>query len=307
MDDSNSGMNRTTQIDNGSSSRDAFTAYLEALGRFRQLTKEEELEAGTVIQTRPRTLEAEDWRRKLVSANLRLVVSVAKKMNGRGLMIDDLVCEGNLGLVRAAERYNPLKFGTRFSTYAFMWISCFMRSAIAKARTIPLPTRRAADLAKVLQAPSFRGDGKNEDVEQLVWETGLNPANVQSCLQMPHCVGSLDHHAGGDDDAERTTEIRDEAEDPAAALARKEELEMQMQAIEKCLTPQEAEILLRRFGIAGREWTLKQLAEWQGLTHEAIRQIIIRALKKLRSHHNRAMWGVPLVVREGLGCQRELG
>lgn len=282
-------MNNTDQIHDRPEGGDSFDAYLSQMGPFRPLTKEEEITAGTIIQSHRGTTPAEAWRMKLITGNLRLVISMARKMRRNGAPIEELVAEGNRGLMTAADRYNPARYRTRFSTYATPWIKLHIQKALADSRLIHLPSRRAAHLSRIIQARSYRGVDAKEDPHQLAKETNLALKDVESCLSMPRYAASLEHTAANDEGEGNgfRLELADGREDPAAVLARREELEMPIRAMATCLTAQERELLACRFGLNGRPQTFQELGKLHGFSHERIRQIISKALKKLRQHLER--------------------
>src|SRR6266498_4673262 len=121
-----------------------FTNYLDEISKTPLLTAEEEIELGTIIQTRPKTPEAEAAREKLITANLKLVVSIANDYRSSHVSLEELTAEGNQGLIIAVDRYNPIKFNNRFSTYATLWIQQSIRLAVNRAHTIRTPIRRAS-------------------------------------------------------------------------------------------------------------------------------------------------------------------
>lgn len=260
-----------------------FTNYLDEISKTPLLTAEEEIELGTIIQTRPKTPEAEAAREKLITANLKLVVSIANDYRSSHVSLEELTAEGNQGLIMAVDRYNPIKFNNRFSTYATLWIQQSIRLAVNRAHTIRTPIRRASQFVKIQQAPSYNEASEHQNLEQLAAETGLARHDIKYCLDNRCYTVSI--HQPAFEDAEETIEsaIPDEC-CTVASFIEEEELDMVRTAIDICLNEQERNIVRRRFGLDGQPATLQDLSEVYNVSRERIRKIEQRALGNLREH-----------------------
>lgn len=179
-----------------------------------------------------------------------------------------------------------MELRTRFSTYATPWIKLHIQKALADSRLIHLPPRRAAHLSRIIQARSYRGVDAEEDSHQLAKEVNLPVKDVEACLAMPRYAASLEYSAADDEGAGNgcRPQLADGREDPATVLARREELETPIRVMGTCLTTQERELLACRFGLNGPPQTFQELGKLHGFSHERVRQIISKALKKLRKH-----------------------
>jgi RNA polymerase primary sigma factor len=255
--------------------------YLGCLGRSRLLTSEEELHLGR--RTRAGDSQA---RTRLIEKNLRLVVSVAKRYRGMGLPFEDLIQEGNLGLIKAVERFDPDR-GNRFSTYAIWWI----RQAIGRAledrgRAIRLPVhagekaRKAARTRNELSATLGREPTNEEVAEKLEWSV----SEVGAAIDLLTDIASLDQPVGGEDGS---TELWEFLEDERAskvpeAVIRKMENTQLKESLEK-MSARERHVLVRRYGLDNQEpATLAELSAELGVTRERIRQLQRSAERRLR-------------------------
>jgi RNA polymerase primary sigma factor len=246
--------------------------YLEHLGRSRLLTPEEELDLGR----RARAGDAHA-RALLIERNLRLVVSVAKRYRGMGLPFEDLIQEGNIGLIKAAERFDP-ELGHRFSTYATWWIRQAMGRAFDdKGRVIRLPvhtgekTRKAARTRNELSAAFGREPTDEEVAEKLGWSVG----EVGAAIELLADVASLDQPVGGEDGSTELWEfIEDErASEVPEAVIRDMENDLLKEWISE-MPDRERHVLVRRYGLDEREpATLAELGAELGITRERVRQL----------------------------------
>jgi len=294
---------------NRSSDRDATVdltrRYLSELGSYPLLTAEQEVElaqaieagraaearlaAGDVTPAERRSLQqaveaAQAARRTFIQSNLRLVVSIAKRYQGTGLSLLDLIQEGNLGLMRAVEKFDHRK-GFKFSTYATWWIRQAIGRGVAdKGRTIRLPSH-LVDTMSVLSKTSatmLKALGREPTPEELAEETGIPVERVRAALHAAPDLVSLQASIG-DDDAELGDLLADDsAEAPfdAAALALAKE---DLRNLLEYLNPREREILSLRFGLEGDQpLTLDEVGRRFNVTRERIRQIEAKALTKLR-------------------------
>jgi RNA polymerase primary sigma factor len=255
--------------------------YLGRIGRSRLLAPEEELDLGR----RARTGDARA-RARLIERNLRLVVSVAKRYRGMGLPFEDLIQEGNLGLIKAAERFDP-EMGNRFSTYAIWWIRQAMRRAIEdKGRAIRLPvhtgekTRKAARTRNELSATLGREPTDEEVAEKLGWSVG----EVGAAIELLADVASLDQPVGGEDGSTELWEfIEDEraSEVPEVVIRQMENTLLEEWIGE--MPDRERHVLVRRYGLDEREpATLAELGAELGITRERVRQLQRSAEWRLR-------------------------
>src|SRR5438128_5866266 len=258
---------------------DPVRMYLKEIGRVNLLTAKQEVELAKEMEA-----GSEEARHHLTEANLRLVVSVAKKYLNRGLSFLDLIQEGNLGLIRAVEKFDYRR-GFKFSTYATWWIRQAITRAIAdKARTIRIPVHMVDTLQQLRRVASdlLESLGREPTLDEIAGAAGMNADKVREAFRvLPEPVSI--HEPVGEDDAELGDFIQDtEAQGPfeAAALAlRQEDLHRMLGA----LTDREKKVLALRFGLlTGQACTLEEVGKEFALTRERIRQIEAKALSKLR-------------------------
>ena len=264
---------------------DSVRLYLREIGKIPLLTPEEEADlAQRVIKG---DKKAKD---KLAEANMRLVVSIAKRYSGRGLDLLDLIQEGNTGLLRAVEKFDPSK-GFKFSTYATWWIRQAITRAIAdQARTIRIPVHMVETINKVLRATRKLTQELNREptVEEIAKEMDKEPEKIEYVMKIKQDIASLDQSVGRDGDDEDSVlgdfvedEERISPEDSAANQILKE----QLASIISTLSEREQKIIKLRFGIGGgRPHTLEEVGAEFSVTRERIRQIEAKALSKLRKH-----------------------
>ena len=259
---------------------DPVRMYLREIGRIDLLTYEQELELAKKI------LEGdEDAKQKLAEANLRLVVSIAKKYVGRGMLFLDLIQEGNMGLIKAVEKFDYEK-GFKFSTYATWWIRQSIKRAIAdQARTIRIPVHMVETINKLIRTSRhlLQRLGREPTPEELAEELELPIDKVMEIQKIAQDPVSLETPIGEEDDSHLGDFIQDEdspaPQDAAAYTLLKEQLEEVMST----LTPREAKVLRLRFGLNdGKARTLEEVGREFDVTRERIRQIEAKALRKLR-------------------------
>ncbi len=234
--------------------------------------------------------EARQAREHLIKANTRLVVSIAKKYMGRGVPFLDLIQEGNLGLMKAVEKFN-YKLGFRFSTYATWWIRQTITRAIAdQSRTIRVPVHmndRIRRLYKVMREME-QVKGRQPTPQELAEELDLDPDQIEWMLKVSWRPISLEQPIGEDEDAEFGAFIEDESSPTPQQRVYEELLRSRIEEVLSTLTPREQRILRLRFGLVnGISYTLEEVGQKFGLTRERIRQIEARALRRLR-HPRRA-------------------
>ena len=259
---------------------DPVRMYLREIGRIKLLTYEQELDLAK------RILDGdEDAKQELAEANLRLVVSIAKKYVGRGMLFLDLIQEGNMGLIKAVEKFDYTK-GFKFSTYATWWIRQSITRAIAdQARTIRIPVHMVETINKLIRTSRhlLQKLGREPSPEELSKELEMPIDNVMEIQKIAQDPVSLETPIGEEDDSHLGDFIQDEdspaPQDAAAYTLLKEQLAEVMQT----LTPREAKVLRLRFGLDdGKARTLEEVGKEFDVTRERIRQIEAKALRKLR-------------------------
>ena len=264
---------------------DPVKTYLKEIGQVPLLTAEQETELARAAQAGD-----EDARRHLSEANLRLVVSVAKRYAGRGLPFLDLIQEGNLGLMKAAEKFEPER-GFKFSTYATWWIRQSITRAIAdQGRTIRIPVHLVESINRVKKTAGdlLRKKGREPTVEEIAVRLDMEPARVRELLQLAQDPISLETPVGEEEDAHLEDFIQDEEAGVPVDEAGRQLLRRELFSVLKSLTPREERVIALRFGLEdGRARTLEELGKEFNVTRERVRQIEAKALRKLR-HPSRA-------------------
>ena len=262
---------------------DPVKTYLKEIGQVPLLTAEQETELARAAQAGD-----EDARRRLSEANLRLVVSVAKRYAGRGLPFLDLIQEGNLGLMKAAEKFEPER-GFKFSTYATWWIRQSITRAIAdQGRTIRIPVHLVESINRVKKTAGdlLRKNGREPTVEEIAVRLDMEPA--RELLQLAQDPNSLETPVGEEEDAHLEDFIQDEEAGVPVDEAGRQLLRRELFSVLKSLTPREERVIALRFGLEdGRARTLEELGKEFNVTRERVRQIEAKALRKLR-HPSRA-------------------
>ena len=264
---------------------DPVKAYLKEIGQVPLLSAEEE-------QTLARAARAgdADARRRLSEANLRLVVSVAKRYAGRGLPFLDLIQEGNLGLMKAAEKFEPDR-GFKFSTYATWWIRQSITRAIAdQGRTIRIPVHLVEHINRVRKTAGelLRKNGREPTAEEIAVRLEMEPDRVRELVLLAQEPVSLETPVGEEEDAHLEDFIQDEEAGIPVDEAGRQLLRRELMSVLKSLTPREERVITLRFGLDdGRPRTLEELGKEFNVTRERIRQIEAKALRKLR-HPSRA-------------------
>ena len=259
---------------------DPVKVYLKEIGRVPLLTPEEEVELAT-------RMDAGDIsaRKRLSEANLRLVVSIAKRYVGRGMQFLDLIQEGNLGLIKAVEKFDHTK-GFKFSTYATWWIRQAITRAIAdQARTIRIPVHMVETINKVKKANTqlLHEIGRDPTVEEIAVRLEMEVARVREILRVAQEPVSLETPIGEEEDSLLGDFIPDEDAPAPADKASMMLLKEQLADVLKTLTPREAKVLAMRFGLEdGHPHTLEEVGREFEVTRERIRQIEAKALRKLR-------------------------
>lgn len=264
---------------------DPVRMYLKEIGRVPLLTAEEEIELAKGIER-----GNDEAKRRLTEANLRLVVSIAKRYVGRGMLLLDLIQEGNLGLLKAVEKFDYVK-GFKFSTYATWWIRQAITRAIAdQARTIRIPVHMVETINKLVrvQRQLLQELGREPSAEEIAEAMGQPVERVREIMKVAQEPVSLETPIGEEEDSHLGDFIEDEdalAPPDAASFTL---LKEQLQEVLETLADREAKVLRLRFGIDdGRARTLEEVGQEFGVTRERIRQIEAKALRKLR-HPNRS-------------------
>jgi len=259
---------------------DPVRMYLKEIGRVPLLSAEEEIELAKRIEQGD-----EEAKQRLAEANLRLVVSIAKRYVGRGMLFLDLIQEGNMGLIKAVEKFDYDK-GFKFSTYATWWIRQAITRAIAdQARTIRIPVHMVETINKLIRVSRqlLQELGREPTPEEIAKEMDLSPEKVREIMKIAQEPVSLETPIGEEDDSHLGDFIEDhEALAPADAAAY-ELLKEQLEDVLDTLTEREENVLRLRFGLDdGRTRTLEEVGKVFGVTRERIRQIEAKALRKLR-------------------------
>jgi len=272
---------------------DSTRLYLNDIGHARLLTAEEEKECARLA----RQSDA-GGRHRLIVSNLRLVVRIARRYAPRGMAMMDLVQEGNMGLMRAVDKFDPER-GFRFSTYATWWIrQNIERSMMNQMRTIRLPIHVVKELNACLRESRrvLREHSQSASTEQIAQNLGKSVANVRHLLTVNEPVISIDTPVQPGQDQSILEAVADDADKAPMAILQAEEVRERVQGWLRGLTSRQCEVVARRFGLLGFEsGTLEEVGKAVGLTRERVRQIQLEALERLRqmageSGFNRESW-----------------
>ncbi|MBM7556260.1 RNA polymerase sigma factor RpoD [Halanaerobacter jeridensis] len=259
---------------------DPVKMYLKEIGKVPLLTKEEEQELGKRMEEGD-----ESAKQELAAANLRLVVSIAKKYVGRGMLFLDLIQEGNLGLIKAVEKFDYTK-GYKFSTYATWWIrQAITRSIADQARTIRVPVHMVETINKLIRVTRHLVQelGREPTVDEIADEMDMDPDKVREVKKIAQEPVSLETPIGEEEDSYLGDFIEDEDAPSPSAAASFMLLQDQLDDVLDSLTDREKRVLELRFGVEdGRSRTLEEVGKEFGVTRERIRQIEAKALRKLR-------------------------
>ncbi len=273
-DDGGLGDNKAVAMD------DPVRVYLKEIGRVPLLTSEEEIELSIRIADGD-----EKAKQRLAEANLRLVVSIAKRYVGRGMQFLDLIQEGNLGLIKAVDKFDYTK-GFKFSTYATWWIRQAITRAIAdQARTIRIPVHMVETINKVKKTSSqlLHKNGHDPSAEEIAQELDMAPDKVREILRLAQEPVSLETPIGEEEDSHLGDFIPDDEALSPADAASISLLKEQLAEVLKTLTPREEKVLSLRYGLEdGHPRTLEEVGKEFNVTRERIRQIEAKALRKLR-------------------------
>lgn len=259
---------------------DPVRMYLKEIGRVPLLSAEDEIELAKRIEQGD-----EEAKRRLAEANLRLVVSIAKRYVGRGMLFLDLIQEGNMGLIKAVEKFDHDK-GFKFSTYATWWIRQAITRAIAdQARTIRIPVHMVETINKLIRVSRqlLQELGREPTPEEIAKEMDLSTEKVREIMKIAQEPVSLETPIGEEDDTHLGDFIEDQEALAPADAAAYELLKEQLEDVLDTLTEREENVLRLRFGLDdGRTRTLEEVGKVFGVTRERIRQIEAKALRKLR-------------------------
>ena len=266
-------------------SDDSVRLHLREIGKIPLLTAEEELALAQKVVSGDK--RAKD---KMAEANMRLVVSIAKRYSGRGLDFLDLIQEGHTGLLRAVEKFDPDK-GFKFSTYATWWIRQAITRAIAdQARTIRIPVHMVETINKLLRTQRRMTQELNREptIDELAKELEMEPEKVEYVIKIKQDISSLDAGVGRDGDEDESVLgdfIEDEDSVTPEESAATQLLKEQVQSVLSTLSDREQKIIKMRFGLdGGKSHTLEEVGQEFAVTRERIRQIEAKALAKLRKH-----------------------
>lgn len=276
---------------------DPVRMYLKEIGRVPLLSMDDEKRLAMAIEAGEQELSKNgtsdqlivtmgyESKRQLTEANLRLVVSIAKKYVGRGMLFLDLIQEGNLGLIRAVEKFDYRK-GYKFSTYATWWIRQAITRALAdQARTIRIPVHMVETINRLIKISRqlLQELGRDPSVEEIATEMGLTPEKVREVIKISQEPISLETPIGEEEDSHLGDFIEDQEAVAPAEAASVMLLKEKMQDVLQNLTERERKVLVLRFGLEdGHQRTLEEVGQEFGVTRERIRQIEAKALRKLR-------------------------
>lgn len=267
-------------IPEGISIDDPVRMYLKEIGRVPLLTADEEINLAKRMEQGD-----EEAKRRLAEANLRLVVSIAKRYVGRGMLFLDLIQEGNLGLIKAVEKFDYNK-GYKFSTYATWWIRQAITRAIAdQARTIRIPVHMVETINKLIRVSRqlLQDKGREPLPEEIAKEMDISVERVREIMKIAQEPVSLETPIGEEEDSHLGDFIEDQDAPAPAEAASFMLLKEQLEEVLETLTPREEKVLRLRFGLDdGRARTLEEVGQHFGVTRERIRQIEAKALRKLR-------------------------
>ena len=271
-------------VPDGVSSDDPVRLYLKEIGKYPLLTTEEEIAlAKQIAEGTPEEQAAA--KKKLSEANLRLLVSIAKRYVGRGMQFLDLIQEGNLGLIKAAEKFDYTK-GYKFSTYATWWVRQAITRAIAdQARTIRIPVHMVETINKLIRVNRQLAQelGRDPTPAEIAKEMGISESKVREIIKIAQEPVSLETPIGEEEDSHLGDFIEDENAPAPAEVASNAMMREQLQEVLHTLTPREEKVIRLRFGLEdGQAHTLEEVGKEFNVTRERIRQIEAKALRKIR-------------------------
>ena len=274
---------KTSETQNSAIADDSVKIYLQQIGKIKLLSSEEELEVAKQIKEK----NSEQAKKTLVNANLRLVVSIAKKYIGRGLSFLDLIQEGNMGLMRAAEKFDYSK-GYKFSTYATWWIQQAITRAIAdKSRLIRLPVHMIETLSKIkkVSLDLTIENGAAPTKEEIAYKIGMPVQKLTALIESAQGTISIESPANQKDDNSKLSDfIVDETTLSPDTKVTQDNLFCDIKKMLNHLSEKERNVLIMRYGLDdnGEKKTLEEIGSYYGVSRERIRQIENRAMSKLK-------------------------
>ncbi|MBQ9879528.1 MAG: RNA polymerase sigma factor RpoD [Clostridia bacterium] len=267
-------------LDDDSPTDDPVKAYLREIGHYQMLTEEQEIEVAQRVK-----LGDEQAKKTLIEANLRLVVSIAKRFTQRGLQFLDLIQEGNLGLMKAVDKFDP-DMGFKFSTYATWWIRQSITRAIAdQSKTIRIPVHMNETINKIRKAGSILQHelGREATIPEIAERIGKTEQEVRYALRVAQEPVSLETPIGEEDDSHLGDFIPDDDTPEPSEATNREMLREDINKVLAQLTDREAEVLRLRFGLVDNQpKTLEEVGRKFKVTRERIRQIEAKAIRKLK-------------------------
>jgi len=273
-----------TKVEQNLETPELLAKYLAHIGQGHLLTHAEEIDLSKKAKAGDRRA-----RRRLIEKNLRLVVSVAKKYRGYGLPFEDLIQEGNIGLMKAVEKFDPDK-GFRFSTYATWWIrQAVQRAVVDKGRTIRIPVHMSEKVRKTGKARDefSREHGREPSVEEIATRLGWEVGEVREALRATTNLTSLSNPVGPNGDTELEDLVEDERVQSTPEVVIREIEASGLQTAVEGLSPRTRRVLVRRYGLDGRKKaTLEELAHELGISRERVRQVQREAEESLRTEEN---------------------
>lgn len=262
---------------------DPVKVYLKEIGRVPLLTPDEETELALKIQAGGP--DGEKAKQRLSEANLRLVVSIAKRYVGRGMQFLDLIQEGNLGLIKAVEKFDHTK-GFKFSTYATWWIrQAITRSIADQARTIRIPVHMVETINRIVRVNRQLQQklGREPRPEEIAKELGISVSKVQEIIKIAQEPVSLESPIGEEEDSHLGDFLEDDKTPPPSQIVAESMMKQTLSDVLHMLTPREEQVIRMRYGLDdGQQRTLEEVGKAFNVTRERIRQIEVKALRKIK-------------------------
>ena len=262
---------------------DPVKVYLKEIGRVPLLTPDEEVQLALDIQKGGK--DGERAKQRLSEANLRLVVSIAKRYVGRGMQFLDLIQEGNLGLIKAVEKFDHTK-GFKFSTYATWWIrQAITRSIADQARTIRIPVHMVETINRIVRVNRQLQQklGREPRPEEIAKELGISVSKVQEIIKIAQEPVSLESPIGEEEDSHLGDFLEDDKTPPPSQIVAESMMKQTLSDVLHMLTPREEQVIRMRYGLDdGQQRTLEEVGKAFNVTRERIRQIEVKALRKIK-------------------------
>ena len=277
------GTDMDISVPEGISIDDPVRMSLKEIGKVPLLTAEEEIEIAKQMEMGGEVAEAA--KKKLAEANLRLVVSIAKRYVGRGMLFLDLIQEGNLGLIKAVEKFNYTK-GFKFSTYATWWIRQAITRAIAdQARTIRIPVHMVETINKLIRVSRqlLQEKGREPQPEEVAEAMGISVEKVREIIKIAQEPVSLESPIGEEEDSHLGDFLEDDKTPPPSQIVAESMMKQTLSDVLHMLTPREEQVIRMRYGLDdGQQRTLEEVGKAFNVTRERIRQIEVKALRKIK-------------------------